>query len=406
MTDDLTSLTVRIEGIVQGVGFRDFLVMAAQRNQLDGWVRNCDDGAVEALVSGTTKAVEAFVGAATQGPRGAKGDGGGSDQQRASRRKRLQGQGVGKMSMEKRKLGLSGLSVHPFCFGGNVFGWTADEKTSFQLLDAFVAAGFEFIDTADVYSSWVPGHEGGESEKVIGKWLQARGGRTKVVIATKGRHAGRPSWPVGREHHRGLRRFPEAASDRYIDLYQSHIEPKKTPQTKPWKPMEVDRGGKGARHRRLQFQGDHAGGVAENFRKRGAFPVTPRCSRFTIWWSAISKRRCNRSASKKRLASFPIIRWRAGFLTGKYRSKADLEGSSRGDTVKPYLTRENLALLSRMDELAKARNVSLSAIAFAWLRDRPSVVAPIASATSLQQLDSLIKGASLTLTADEVAALG
>ncbi len=252
----------------------------------------------------------------------------------------------------------------------------------------------------------VPGHEGGESERVIGIWLAARGNRDRVIIATKVAMLATRHGLSRREHHRRLRRFAAAASDRLHRSYQSHTEPKITPQDETLEAYgRLIAAGK---VRAIGASNYKASTLAASlkFSQEGGFP---RYTTLQPLYNLVERdfeKSLQPLCLEEEIGVIPYYALAAGFLTGKYRSKADLEGSSRGGTVKPYLTRENLALLSRMDDLASARNVSLSAIALAWLRDRPSVVAPIASATSLPQLESLIRGASLILTPEEIAALG
>jgi aryl-alcohol dehydrogenase-like predicted oxidoreductase len=308
--------------------------------------------------------------------------------------------------LQKRKLGRTGLSVAPFCLGGNVFGWTADEKTSFQILDGFADAGFDFIDTADVYSAWVPGHAGGESETVIGDWMAARGNRAQMVITTKvakwAKHPGLKPENIIAACEESLARL---RTD-YIDLYQSHEDDEKVPQD-----VTLEAYG------RLMVAGKVRAIGASNFdaaRLAASLKIAeegglPRYATLEPLYN-LADRDFEKSLQplclEEEIGVIPYYTLASGFLTGKYRAQADLEGKARGRTVGRYMTPENLALLERMDKVAQARNVSLAEIAFAWLRDRPTVVAPIASATSLEQLQSLIRGASLTLTPDEIAALG
>ena len=308
--------------------------------------------------------------------------------------------------MQKRKLGLSGLSVFPFCFGGNVLGWTADQGTSFALLDAFTGAGFDFIDTADVYSAWAPGHAGGESETVIGNWLAVRGQREKVVIATKvakwAKHPGLKPGNIIAACEESLARLQTD----YIDLYQSHEEDASTPQD-----VTLEAYGRliaAGKVRAIGASNFDATSLAASLKisEEGGFP---RYNTLQPLYNLVDRdfeKSLQPLCVEEEIGVIPFFALASGFLTGKYRSPADLEKWVRGGMVKKYLTRENLALLARMDKLAAAKNCSLAEIAFAWLRDRPAVVAPIASATSVEQLQSLIRGASLTLSPDEIAALG
>jgi aryl-alcohol dehydrogenase-like predicted oxidoreductase len=307
--------------------------------------------------------------------------------------------------MEKRKLGLSGIEVAPLCLGGNVFGWTADEAMSFQLLDAFLAAGFDFVDTADGYSNWAPGHEGGESETVIGKWMKARGTRARVIIATKlgmwKKTAGLKAANIISACEGSLKRLQTD----YIDLYQAHRDDPDTPQDET-----LEAFGKLVKEGKVRAIG------ASNFdatRLESALKISqeggfPRYQTLQPLYNLIDRDFENSLQPlcvDEEIGVFPYYTLAAGFLTGKYRNKADTEGKARGGRVETYLNDKNLALLDRMDEVAKAHNATMAEVAIAWVRDRPSIVAPLASATNLDQLQSLIRGAHLHLTAEDIAAL-
>jgi aryl-alcohol dehydrogenase-like predicted oxidoreductase len=307
--------------------------------------------------------------------------------------------------LQKRRLGRSGLHVAPFCFGGNVFGWTADRATSFALLDAFTGAGFDFIDTADVYSAWLSGHVGGESETMIGDWLAARGGRARIVIATKvGKWARQPGLKAANIIAACESSLQRLRTD-YIDLYQSHADDETVPQDESLAAFgTLIAAGKVRAIGASNFSATRLA-AAEKISEEGGLP---RYDTLQPLYNLIDRdfeRALQPLCVEQEIGVIPFYALAAGFLTGKYRSKSDAEGRARAGTVSKYLTPDNLALLDRMDMLARARGVSLAQIAMAWLRDRPSVVAPIASATSLEQLQALIEGASLVLTADEIAAL-
>ena len=309
--------------------------------------------------------------------------------------------------MEKRALGLSGIKVAPLCLGGNVFGWTADEAMSFVLLDAFVAAGFDFVDTADGYSNWAPGHQGGESETVIGNWMKARGTRARVVIATKlgmwKKTAGLKAANIISACEGSLKRLQTD----YIDLYQAHRDDPDTPQDETLEAFGM-----------LVKQGKARAIGASNFdatRLASALKISegggfPRYQTLQPLYNLIDRdfeTALQPLCVEEEIGVFPYYALAAGFLTGKYRSKEDTEGRARGGRVETYLNHQNLALLDRMDKIARARNANMAEVAIAWLRDRPSMVAPLpASATKLDQLQSLIRGATLQLTEKEIAELG
>jgi aryl-alcohol dehydrogenase-like predicted oxidoreductase len=310
--------------------------------------------------------------------------------------------------MDKRKLGNSGLAIAPLIFGGNVFGWTADEATSFKLLDAFLAAGFDCIDTADVYSKWVPGHRGGESEAIVGNWLKARGNRDKVVIATK---VGMEMPGIGQ----GLRRayimarvedsLKRLQTD-YIDLYQSHCDDKEAP-------LEETLGA----YQRLIEQGKVRAIGASNYEaprleaalKTSAEHKLPHYDTLQPLYN-LSDRAGFESALqglcvKANVAVIPYYALAAGFLTGKYRSEADFAKSPRGGRMPGYLNQRGRRILAALDAVAARYQATPAQVALAWLRDRPAIAAPIASATSLSQLDELVRGIRLTLDAAAVAEL-
>lgn len=302
--------------------------------------------------------------------------------------------------MDRRKLGKSGLDIAPLVFGGNVFGWTADETTSFALLDAFVAAGFNCIDTADVYSRWVPGNKGGESETVIGNWLRARGGRSRVIIATK----------VGNEMGPGMKglsksyiaQAAEASLKRlqtdYIDLYQSHNDDETVP-------LEETLGA----FARLVEQGKVRVIGASNFkgaRLTEALQVSrrhrwPRYQSLQPLYNLYDRAEYEKTLEpvclKEGVGVIPYYSLASGFLTGKYRSQADLGKSPRGPGVKRYLDQRGARILAALDEVAASLSATPAQVALAWLIARPSVTAPIASATSVAQLNELMAAATLQL---------
>lgn len=302
--------------------------------------------------------------------------------------------------MKKRRLGHSGLEVFPLAFGGNVFGWTADESTSFRLLDAFVAAGGNLIDTADVYSTWVPGHQGGESETVLGKWLHRSGNRDKILIATKvGKDmgAGRSglSKPyILRAAEDSLRRL---RTDR-IDLYQSHADDPGTPLEET---LEA--------YAELVGQGKVRAIGASNFSAErltesldaGARLGLPayRCLQplYNLYDRADYEKELEPLCLEKGLGVIPYFSLASGFLTGKYRSEKDLAGRARAGFVKKYLNDRGFRLLDALDRVAAEHRSTPAAVSLAWLIARPGITAPIASATSVKQLDDLIGATRLEL---------
>jgi aryl-alcohol dehydrogenase-like predicted oxidoreductase len=307
-----------------------------------------------------------------------------------------------------QKLGASRLEVGPLAFGGNVFGWTADEPTSFRLLDAFVAAGFNFIDTADVYSRWVPGNQGGESETILGRWLKRSGNREKVVIATKvGMEMGPGEAGLSRPYIlRAVERSLQRLQTDYIDLYQSH---KDDPET----PLEETLGA----FSELIDQGKVRAIGASNYtadRLSQALRVSEennlpsyQCLQphYNLCERALFEVELEKVCLDSGLGVIPYYSLASGFLSGKYRSEADLSKSARGQGVKKYLNERGFGILRALDQVAERYRATPTQVALAWLLARPSITAPIASATSVEQLDDLIKGARVELDDPAVALL-
>lgn len=302
--------------------------------------------------------------------------------------------------MNKRKLGGSGLEVAPLAFGGNVFGWTVDEATSLNLLDSFAGSGFNLIDTADVYSVWVPGHHGGESETIIGKWLKRSGSREKVIIATK---AGMEMAPdkkglsqahIQRSVEDSLRRLQTD----YIDLYQSHVDDPETPleETLETYARLVEQG-KVRAIGASNYGGERLSQALEVSEQKG-YP-TYQCLQplHNLYDRAGYEAELEPLCQAKGLGVIPYSALASGFLTGKYRSEDDLSKSPRGRKVKSYLNERGFRILEALDQVAAKFNSTPARVSLAWLLARPSITAPIASATSLDQLDELFEATRLEL---------
>lgn len=302
--------------------------------------------------------------------------------------------------MTKRKLGNSGLHVSPICFGGNVFGWTADESTSFQLLDAWVDAGFNFIDTADVYSKWVPGNHGGESETIIGKWLNRRHRREDVIIATK---VGMEMGPV----QKGLSRqyILQEAEDSlkrlqtdYIDLYQSHADDGQTPLEETLGAYaDLIKQGKVRAIGASNYKADRLSEALRVSRDQNLPRYESLQPLYNLYDRADYESQLEPVCEQNGLGVIPYFSLASGFLSGKYRSERDLEGKSRAGMVKKYLNDRGLRILSVLDELARELGSTPAKISLAWMIARPSITAPIASATTVEQLKDLVDAASLQL---------
>jgi len=308
-----------------------------------------------------------------------------------------------------RELGRSGLHLTPLVLGGNVFGWTADEQTSFAVLDAFVAGGGNAIDTADVYSRWVPGHEGGgQSETVIGKWLAQRGRRDDVLIFTK----------VGMElapDKKGLskayiKQAVEASLKRlqtdYLDLYQSHQDDESLPVTEP---LEA--------YAELIKEGKVRAIGASNFKPErlqaalgAAQTGLPRYESLQPEYNLYDREAFERDdlaiVQASGIGVIPYFGLAAGFLTGKYRSEDDLKKSQRGAGIgKKYLNDKGFTILKALDAVADRHGISQAQVALAWLMQAPGITAPIASGTSVAQVQELTKAMDVQLSAADVAEL-
>lgn len=310
--------------------------------------------------------------------------------------------------MDLRPLGRSPLRVAPLAFGGNVFGWSVDQATTFALLDRFAEAGFALVDTADMYSSWVPGNAGGESETLIGRWLAQGGGRReRVVIATKvGKWARRPGLSpanIQAAVEDSLRRLGTET----IDLYQAHADD-------PTVPLE-DTLGAFARlieHGKLRAIGAsnysaarlaEALDLAERHRLPRYETLQPH---YNLYDRAGYEAQLEPLLRERGLGVINYYALASGFLTGKYRSRADLGKSrARGGAVEKYLDARGMRILGALDEVAAAHGATPAQVALAWLIARPSISAPIASATSVAQLEELLAATRLSLAGDEIAAL-
>lgn len=309
--------------------------------------------------------------------------------------------------MVLRQLGRSGLAVAPLAFGGNVLGWTADEATSFRVLDAFVAAGFNLIDTADVYSRWVPGHEGGESETILGKWMKSRRNRSRVIIATKlGMEMAPGEQGLSRAYiQRAVERSLARLQTDCIDLYQSHRDDPNTP-------LEETLGAYGD----LIRQGKVRAIGASNFtaeRLSAALAASsahglPRYEALQPLYNLYDRSSFEGELAglcrREQLGVISYFSLASGFLTGKYRTEADLAGRARAYRVKDMMNERGLAILRALDEVAGELRATPAQVSLAWLIAR-GVTAPIASATSVEQMQELAGGVRLELGAEALTKL-
>jgi aryl-alcohol dehydrogenase-like predicted oxidoreductase len=310
--------------------------------------------------------------------------------------------------MQKRRLGQSQILTAPLVLGGNVFGWTLDEAGSFRILDEFVGAGFDFIDTADVYSSFVPGSVGGESETIIGKWLAQRGNRNRVVIATKvGMRMGPNREGLSRAYiFRAVEDSLRRLQTDYIDLYQSHCDDARTPLEETLQAYaELIRQGK---VRAIGASNYGAARLTEalDLAKRENLPRYESLQpEYNLYARANYETDLETVCVQRGLGVITYFSLASGFLAGKYRSPADLKGAARAEFVGKYLNPRGQRILRALDAVAAARRSTPVSIALAWLMARPGVTAPIASATSSAQLKALIAAAQLQLEPAEIEAL-
>ncbi len=310
--------------------------------------------------------------------------------------------------MKMRALGRTGIQIAPLVLGGNVFGWTADEKTSFAVLDSFAEAGCNAIDTADVYSSWAPGNRGGESETIIGKWMKARGNRNRMVVITKvGSDMGGGRKGLGAAY---IEKAVDASLQRLgietIDLYLSHWPDAETPYAETL----------GAYEKLLQKGKVRAVGASnlDANQLREALTVArdrklPRYAvlqpEYNLYDRSGFEGALQDLCVKEEIGVITYFGLAKGFLTGKYREKSDLAQSQRGEDVADYMNPRGMQILEALDQVAKRHNANPAEVALAWVMAQPGVTAPIASATSVEQVRSLVRAASLDLQVADLALL-
>ncbi len=312
--------------------------------------------------------------------------------------------------MQHRELGRSGLQLAPLVLGGNVFGWTADEAASFRVLDAFVAGGGNAIDTANMYSAWAPSHQGGESETAIGKWLQQRGRRDDVLIFTKvGMQMGDGSKGLAKDY---IRRSVEASLRRlqtdYIDLYQSHQDDETLPVTEPLLAYaDLIRAGKVRAIGASNFSAARLREALEASTQHGLPRYESLQPEYNLYQRAKLETDLLPLTQAEHVGVIPYFGLASGFLTGKYRTEADLSKSIRGSSIGPkYLNDRGRGILAALDAVV-ARHIGATPaqVALAWIMARPGLTAPIASATTAAQMQELLGATSLDLSAEDMRAL-
>jgi aryl-alcohol dehydrogenase-like predicted oxidoreductase len=314
------------------------------------------------------------------------------------------------MSTQSRQLGRSPLHIDgPLAFGGNVFGWTADEATSFRLLDTFVHAGLNFIDTADVYSRWVPGHVGGESESILGRWLKTTGKGDKVVIATKcGMDMGGEENGLSAPHiRRAVDRSLQRLGVEHIDLYQSHRDDPTVPQAETLGAFgELVRAGKVRAIGASNFSAARLGEALRISAEQGLPRYESLQPEYNLMDRTGYEAELEPLCRREGVGVITYFSLAAGLLSGKYATKADAEGKARGKKVGPYFDDpRGPAVLAAVRAVAAEHRSTPARVALAWVIARPGVTAPIASATTLSQLYDLIAATELELTAHDIAAL-
>ncbi len=310
--------------------------------------------------------------------------------------------------MHMRSFSTHNIPVAPLMLGGNVFGWTADEQKSFQILDRFVERGFNFIDTADVYSRWAPGHTGGESETILGRWFQQSGKRERIVLATKvGMDMGDGKQGLSAAY---IREAVEASLRRlqtdYIDLYQTHKDDPNTPLEETVKALDaLVREGKVRVLGASNYDGGRLHTAIEVARNAGYAAYETLQPHYNLVEREEYERTLAPVAAEYSLDVVPYFSLASGFLTGKYSSVKDAEGKSRGGQVSKYFNERGEAVLKALADVAQQTGAKEASVALAWLLSRPNLLAPIASATSVEQMDDLFAAVDLELTPDQLSHL-
>jgi len=310
--------------------------------------------------------------------------------------------------MDKRKLGNTDLLVSPIAFGGNVFGWTLDEKKSFEILDGFVDAGFNFIDTADIYSKWVPGNTGGESEKIIGNWMKSRNTRNKIILTTKvAGDMGDGKKGLSKKH---ILEAVDASLLRlqtdYLDLYQSHYEDPETPIQETLEAYDqLIRAGKIRWIGASNYSPESFKEALETSQHLSLPKYQTFQPEYNLYQRAGFEKQMQEICLDNNIGVISYYALASGFLTGKYRSEEDLGKSARGGGVKDFMNERGFRILKALDEVSEQYNSTPASVAIAWLIARAAVTAPIASVTSLNQLQDLSKAATLKLGVEDISIL-
>ena len=310
--------------------------------------------------------------------------------------------------MQKKALGRSGVQVVPLMLGGNVFGWTADEQTSFDILDAFVGRGFDFIDTADKYTDWIPGHKGGESETVLGNWFKRSGKRGQVVLATKvgmllgGGKRGLSKRYIMQGAEDSLRRLQTDV----IDLYQSHKDDGDTPLEETLEAFKtLIEQGKVKMIGASNYSGARLREVLQLAAREGLPVYQTLQPEYNLYDRKGYEQDLEPVVREFGLGVVPYFSLASGFLTGKYKTAEDVKGASRERLLGKYFDERGLRILEALAKVAAECGATQASVALAWLLAQPTVTAPIASATSTTQLQSLFAAVELKLSEEQVSRL-
>ncbi|WP_317898400.1 aldo/keto reductase [Aurantibacillus circumpalustris] len=309
--------------------------------------------------------------------------------------------------MQKKLLGKTDLLVSPIAFGGNVFGWTINEQTSFEILDAFVASDFNFVDTADMYSRWASGI-GGESETILGSWMKKRGNRKEIILATKvGKDMGNGKIGLSKKYilnavNDSLKRLQTD----YIDLYQSHDDDSKTPLEETLDAYQyLIKEGKVRYIGASNYSAERLNLALETSRKYNYPRYQTLQPHYNLMERNIFETDLEKVCLDNKLGVIPYFSLASGFLSGKYRNASDRTKSVRGSVTDKYLNEKGLNVLNALDEVSSKHETKPASVALAWLMARPSITSPIASATTIEQLKDLVNAASIVLDAKDIELL-
>ncbi|GCE19989.1 aldo/keto reductase [Dictyobacter kobayashii] len=306
--------------------------------------------------------------------------------------------------MITRKVGRTELQVSALCFGGNVFGWTCDEPTSFSVLDTFVEGGGNFVDTADVYSAWVAGHSGGESETILGKWLNQRKNREQIIIATKvGSRMGNGAQGLSRHNiTKGVEDSLRRLQTDYIDLYQAHIDDQDVPLEETLEAFNsLIKAGKVRYIGASNYTAERLTEALKVSLQQGYGRYECIQPPYHLLNRATYERELEPLCLEQEIGVITYSSLASGFLTGKYRANQDLPSSPRQNIQKNYMNEKGFAIIDQLDRIAQAHEATIAQVALAWTIARPGITAPIVSATSVEQTQELLQSVSLRLTQEE-----